>query len=108
MGTPVDVLNDGIPPVVAITAPTANSIVTGSNVTVAANASDNVGVVGVQFLLDGAPLGGEVTTAPYSTRWNTKQKGKGGSNLGVHTLHARARDAAGNLTTSAPVLVTVQ
>ncbi|TMA19796.1 MAG: PASTA domain-containing protein [Deltaproteobacteria bacterium] len=108
VGTPVDVLNDGIPPVVAITAPTANSIVTGSNVTVAANASDNVGVVGVQFLLDGAPLGGEVTTAPYSTRWNTKQKGKGGSNLGVHTLHARARDAAGNLTTSAPVLVTVQ
>jgi len=105
---PVDVLNDGIPPAVAITAPAANAIVTGTDVLVSANATDNVGVVGVQFLLDGAPLGAEVTTAPYTIRWNTNQKAKGGSNLGPHTLHARARDAAGNLTTSASVLVTVQ
>ena len=33
---------------------------------VSANASDNVGVVGVQFRLDGAALGAEDTSAPYS------------------------------------------
>ena len=36
-----------------------------------ANASDNVGVAGVQFKLDGANLGAEDTTAPYSIAWNT-------------------------------------
>ena len=35
-------------------------------VTVTATASDNVGVVGVQFRLDGADLGAEDTAAPYS------------------------------------------
>ena len=39
--------------------------------TVSANASDNVGVAGVQFYLDGALLGTEDTTAPYSVSWNT-------------------------------------
>ena len=40
-------------------------------VTVRATASDDVGVVGVQFLLDGAPLGAEDTTAPYEVAWDT-------------------------------------
>ena len=35
-------------------------------VTVSATAADNVGVAGVQFLLDGANLGAEDTAAPYS------------------------------------------
>ena len=35
-----------------------------ATVSVGANAADNVGVVGVQFLLDGAPLNAEDTTAP--------------------------------------------
>ena len=42
---------DTTPPSVSLTAP-ALATVSGS-VTVSANASDNVGVVGVQFLLDG-------------------------------------------------------
>ena len=56
---------DSTPPTVSLTAPTGGATVSGT-VTVSANASDNVGVVGVQFLLDGANLGAEDTTAPYS------------------------------------------
>ena len=72
-------------------------------INVTANASDNVAVAGVQFLLDGAALGAEDLTAPYSTSWNTTL-----TSNGSHALTARARDAAGNQTTSAPpVTVTV-
>ncbi len=61
---------DTTPPTVAITSPSSGSTVTGT-ITVSANASDNVGVAGVQFRLDGAPLGAEDTTNPYSVAWNT-------------------------------------
>jgi hypothetical protein len=58
----------------------------------------------VQFLLDGAPLGAEQTGAgpTYAVTWNT-----GATPNGAHTLSARARDAAGNSTTSSGVTVTV-
>jgi len=108
-GVSVDVGNDATPPAVAITDPADGAIVTGSKVNITATATDNVGVVGVQFLVDGGPLGAEVTTPPYTVRWNTNRVGaKGGSLIGPHTLTARARDAAGNVTTSAPVRVIVQ
>src|SRR5207247_4605094 len=57
----VQVFNDKTPPTVAITSPTAGAIVAGT-ITVSADASDNVGVVGVQFKLDGNDLGMEDTT----------------------------------------------
>jgi hypothetical protein len=91
---------DTTPPTVSITAPANAATVTGS-ITVSATASDNVGVVGVQFLLDGANLGAEDTATPYTTTWNTTT-----ASNGTHTLTARARDAAGN-STSASVTVTV-
>src|SRR5262249_55349546 len=69
---------------------------------VTASASDNVGVAGVQFRLDGANLGAEDTAAPFSVSWNTS-----GAGNGTHTLTATARDAAGNSTTSAALTVTV-
>ena len=94
---PVDVT----PPTVSVTAPAAGTTVTGT-VTVTADAADDVGVIGVQFLLDGANLGAEDATAPYSVSWNSIQVPDGS-----HTLLARARDAAGHLTTSSPVTVTV-
>src|SRR5439155_15197071 len=47
---------DTTPPTVSMTAPSAGSTVAGT-VTVSANATDNVVVVGVQFKLDGANLG---------------------------------------------------
>ncbi len=92
---------DTTPPAVAMTAPAAGTTVAAS-VTVSASASDNVGVVGVQFVLDGANLGAEVTASPFSVTWNTL-----GSANGTHTLRAVARDAAGNTATSASISVTV-
>src|SRR6185436_4552890 len=62
---------DVTPPTVVMTAPAAGATVTGA-VPVSANASDAVGVTGVQFRLDGAPLGAEDLTAPYSIVWNTQ------------------------------------
>ncbi|MBI4638147.1 MAG: Ig-like domain-containing protein [Candidatus Rokubacteria bacterium] len=98
----VGVLNlDPIPPSVSLTAPTPGATVKRT-VTVAASASDNVGVVGVQFKLDGASLGAEVTAAPYSISWNSAAVANG-----AHTITAVARDAAGNTAVSAPVSVTV-
>jgi hypothetical protein len=90
------------PPTVAITAPASGATLTGT-VNVTADASDNSGVVaGVQFLLDGVALGPEVTTAPFSSSWNTVT-----ATNGSHSLRARARDGSGNSTTSAPVAITV-
>jgi hypothetical protein len=93
---------DTIPPRVAITAPTNNTIISGSAVLVSASASDNIGVVGVQFNLDGANLGAEDAVAPYSTTLNTLTLTNG-----AHSLLAIARDAAGNRATSAVVSVLV-
>ena len=91
---------DTTPPSVAMTAPSAGATVSGA-ITVSANASDNVGVAGVQFKLDGQNLGAEDTTAPYSATWNTAT-----ASNGSHVLAAVARDAAGN-TATASVTVTV-
>jgi hypothetical protein len=88
-------------PSVSLTAPAAGATVSGS-VSVTANASDNVGVAGVQFRLDGANLGAEDTTAPYAVSWNTAAAANG-----AHTLTAVARDAAGNTRTSSGAAVTV-
>jgi len=41
------------------------------NTSVTATAADNVGVVGVQFKVDGVNLGAEDTTSPYSFTWDT-------------------------------------
>jgi hypothetical protein len=92
---------DTTAPSVSVTAPTNGATVSGT-VTVTASASDNVGVAGVQFLLDGVNLGAEDTASPYSVSWDTAA-----ASNGTHTLTARARDAAGNATTSAAVTVTV-
>src|SRR3989441_808225 len=92
---------DTTPPTVSITAPAAGATVAGT-VTVSASATDNVGVVGVQFQLDGANLGAEVTSAPYPLSWNTAT-----ASNGLHTLTAVARDAAGNTATAVAISVTV-
>ncbi len=92
---------DTTPPTVSITSPASGATVSGT-IAVTANASDNVGVAGVQFKLDGANLGAEDATAPYSIPWDTTTTGNGS-----HTLTAVARDTSGNQTTSNPVAVTV-
>ncbi|AKJ03805.1 subtilisin family serine protease [Archangium gephyra] len=88
-------------PTVAITSPangTSFSFLTFST-TIQASASDNVGVTQVVFY-DGATIIGTDTTAPYSMSWSL-----GGVPKGTHTLTAKAHDAAGNVTTSAPISV---
>ena len=97
----VTVMNDTASPTVAVTSPGAASSVSAT-VTVSATAADDIGVTGVQFLLDGVPLGAEDTTAPYELPWNT-----GSAENGAHTLTAVARDAAGHETAAAAVSVTV-
>ncbi|MFH0351914.1 MAG: Ig-like domain-containing protein [Chromatiales bacterium] len=89
-------------PTVSMTAPANGTTVSGSSVTVSANASDNIGVSGVQFKLGSANLGAEDTTSPYSVTWNSTT-----ATNGSYTLTAVARDAAGNVATSAGVTVTV-
>ena len=92
---------DTTPPTVSVTAPASGATVSAT-VSVTANASDNGSVAGVQFKLDGANLGAEDTTSPYSVSWDTFSAPNG-----AHTLTAVARDGAGNTTTSAAVPVTV-
>ena len=89
------------PPTVSITNPTSGQNVSGT-ITVSAAASDNFGVVGVQFKVDGNNLGPEDTTNPYSVSWNTTTVANGN-----RTLTAVARDAAANTTVSSPVTVNV-
>jgi hypothetical protein len=92
---------DTTPPTVSMTAPAAGTV--SGNVTLTATATDNISVVGVQFLLNGTPIGAEDTTSPYSISWPSTSVANGGP----YALSARARDAAGNLATSAAVNVTV-
>src|SRR5258707_1259330 len=92
---------DTTPPTVSITAPVSGATVFGTT-SVTASASDNVGVVGVQFRLDGSNLGAEDTAAPYAVSWNTTS-----ASNGSHTLTAVARDAAGNVSPVSAVTVTV-
>ena len=91
---------DTQPPSVALTAPAAGPV--SGTIDLRANASDNGSVAGVQFLLDGQALGTEDTATPFERSWDTRTVANG-----THQLAARARDAAGNQTTSAAVTVTV-
>src|SRR3989338_5675522 len=99
---------DTTPPTVSITTPANNSTISG-NVTVSANASDPTvegqttsGVAGVTFFYDFVNQIADILTAQFTTLWNTTAISNG-----IHTLIARVRDAAGNLTTSNPISVTV-
>lgn len=98
----VSVTVDNIAPTVSVTAPTNASYVIGSSVAVTSTAADNDGVLGVQFMLDGSTLNPEDTATSYSITWNSTS-----ATNGSHALTAVARDAAGNVTTSAAVTVIV-
>ncbi|MBI4586768.1 MAG: hypothetical protein HY717_22365 [Planctomycetes bacterium] len=92
---------DTTPPQVSIVSPASGATVSGK-ISVAAAASDAGGIAGVQFLLDGSPLGWEIASAPYSTVWDTTAAAEGS-----HRLSALARDAAGNTAAAPEVLVQV-
>src|SRR6266702_82238 len=89
--------------VVTMTSPASGSTVAGT-VPVSASVSivGSLVVAGVQFKLDGANLGAEDTSAPYSVSWDTTA-----ASNGSHTLTAVARDLLGLQYTSNSVTVTV-
>jgi subtilisin family serine protease len=89
---PVTVANtppDTTPPTVSFGSPANGATVSGTT-TVSANAADDVGVVSVEFSIDGAVVA-TASAAPYAFTWNTTA-----SSNGSHTLQAVATDAAGN------------
>jgi hypothetical protein len=92
--------SDTASPAVAITSPQNNATVS-SVVTVAATASDNVGVTKVEFYLNDV-LQTTDTSSPYTWTWNTQIIPNE-----TYTIKAKAYDAAGNIGQSAEVTVIV-
>ena len=82
--------DDTTRPTISITAPAASATVTGK-ITLKATASDNVGVVGVRFYVNGKKQGAEDVAPPYQRAWDTAAL-----TAGTYTIKATARDAAGN------------
>jgi hypothetical protein len=93
---------DTTKPTVSITnPPSAKTYTNSQTVTVSASASDNVGVASVAFY-DGSTLKGTDPTAAYTYDWSFAA-----ADNGAHVWTARAYDAAGNVSTSSPVTLTV-
>src|SRR5216684_8525929 len=101
-GVSFTVQTDATPPVVTITAPANNSTVSAT-ITLTATATDPDSAVSfVQFQVDGANTGAQLTTAPYSLSLDTTTL----SNA-THSLTAVAQDPTGNQGTSAAINITV-
>jgi hypothetical protein len=92
---------DSIKPTVAMVVPQKGATVSGT-ITLSASASDNTGIAGVQFTVDGTAAGQELTGAPYTMTLNTWPYANGS-----HTIGVNARDFAGNRAKDS-VTVTVQ
>ncbi|MCI0703401.1 MAG: DUF4082 domain-containing protein [Planctomycetia bacterium] len=99
LSTPIGGSVETTAPTVSVT--NSSGTVSGT-VTLTATASDNAVVAGVQFLVNGQPVGTEDTSSPYSYAWNTLLVPND-----TYTITARARDAVGNITTSTGVSLTV-
>ena len=78
-------------PTVALSSPAALASGLAGTIDVTATASDNVGVSGVEFQIDGVAIGAADTMAPYATTIDTSA-----FTSGQHVVRARASDAAGN------------
>jgi subtilisin family serine protease len=94
----VTVNNDLLPPQTAITSP-ASGVTLSGQVYVEATASDNRQVTQVAFFAGGYWIETD-TTPPYSVRFDTTQVPNG-----TYALTSRATDAAGLVTTSAPITI---
>jgi subtilisin family serine protease len=91
---------DTTPPSVQLTAPRDGDTV-ADTVVVNVTANDDVGVVKVDLLIDGALFATDTFT-PYSFAWDTTAVGNG-----AHTLQAVASDAANNTAGTTPITVMV-
>jgi hypothetical protein len=102
---------DAAAPTVSLTSPsagasfkqTAQVSLTASAVDAGTSPGTPSGMTRVRYFLDGGTQIGTATASPYRVTWKVPR------NLatGTHTLTARAFDAAGNVTTSAGVQVTI-
>jgi glucose/arabinose dehydrogenase len=90
---------DTQPPMVSLLAPTSGTTISHVAI-ISATATDNLGVAGVEFYVDGASVGVD-SIAPYSVNWNSTLFANG-----PHVITAVARDGSANQTTSAPANVT--
>lgn len=84
---------DTTKPIVKITGPTAGSTVKNTSIT--ASATDNVAVVKLELFIDDISYA-TTNGSSIATSWNTTQLG---IRTGIHTITARATDAAGNVGT---------
>src|SRR5712692_6741649 len=101
-GVSFTVQTDTTPPVVTITAP-ANNATVSSTITLTATATDPDSPVSfVQFRVDGANTGSQLTTSPYSLVLDTTTLANG-----THTLIAVAQDPSANQGASLAVSITV-
>ena len=89
-------------PTVSVTNPTNGSSYTvGANLNLTANAADSDGsITQVQFFVNGVPQGAIDTVSPYTATWSP-------GSVGNYVLTAQATDNSGNVSTSAPVTVTI-
>lgn len=92
---------DNAPPKVTVTSPIDGTNVAGT-ILFSAEASDDTGMAGVQFFVDGNALSAEFTDPPYEINWDT-----GSVSDGSHILSATARDISGNTASSSSVEITV-
>jgi streptogramin lyase len=91
--------NLGVPPVIQITSPASGSqIIQGSTVTVTANATDDVAVAAVNFLVNGQ-LAFTATNAPYQYTFTAPSTGS------TLTLGATAVDFGGNVGAAPSVML---
>jgi hypothetical protein len=97
------VKNDASAPIISfIQPPTPKSGDTVSGtVSLSANASDDIGVTKVEFLVNGVVLG-TVSASPYTVTWNTALTANGSA-----SITAKAYDGSGNVTTTSAVSVTI-
>jgi hypothetical protein len=98
----VSVTNAGTnPPTVTVTSPEAGATVSAI-MTLAANVASGAPITGVQFFVDGSPVGPRLTAPPFLTPWDTRVAGDG-----QHTITASATDTFDLTGTSSPVTVNV-
>jgi chitodextrinase len=91
-GSECNTSSDTTPPTVRITAPIADSAVSGT-VPVQVSATDGAGVTKVELYVNGSLIGTD-TTSPYSFSWNSTAAPNG-----TELLTAKGYDASGNVGT---------
>lgn len=91
---------DSRAPTAALTAPLDLASGLAGTLALTATASDDVGVTGVEFQVDGMQVGSTATAVPYGASIDTTQYASG-----QHIVRVRARDAAGNVSAWAAATV---